>query len=350
MEMQQPKNYRLIIQHIIFWLGYMAFQALSYGWEYNDELSFQLPPQIFAVSIPVIIVATYINLHLLMPAYYYQRKYTRYSAALLVLLLGSGLLTRFFTYEFILPWEHMHDPDRFRRENKNFWIPVRILRLSVETIPMIAVTMLMKLMSNAYQQEKRLRELEKEKFTAEMGLLKAQINPHFLFNTLNSLYALILKGSEKASKLVLRLSALMSYMLYEAGGDKVLLKDEISYLENYIGIEQMRFADRLDLSFQYSGDIAGKMIAPLILLPFVENAFKHGIEESSGWITVNLKVAGNRLFLKVENSLPEIEKKGSSGLGLKNVKRRLDLTYSSGYDLQLMKNKDTFEADLKLDL
>lgn len=350
MEVQWPKTYRAIFQHIIFWLAYMAFQAISYGWEYNDELSFQLPPQIFAVSIPVTILLTYANLYLLMPVFYYRKRYVAYGAALLFLLLFGGLSTRYLTHTFILPWEHLHNPDRFRLENKHFWIPVRILRLSVETIPVITVTMLLKLMSNAYQQEKHLRELEKEKFAAEIGLLKAQVNPHFLFNTLNILYALTLKASDKASKVVLRLSALMSYMLYEAGADKVPLTDEINYLENYIGIEQMRFAERLDLSFQYSGDIAGKMIAPLLLLPFVENAFKHGIEEGAGWITINLKVIDKRLYLKVENSKPGHIKSSPSGLGLKNVKRRLELIYPGGYNLQLIQNTETFEADLKLDL
>lgn len=344
-------NYRAGSRHLLFWLAFISFQAVSYGWEYTDQFSFQLPPQIMLVSIPVTILLTYANLYLLMPGYYYHKKYAAYAAGILVLLLSGGLLTRFCTHTFILPWEAVHDPDRYKREIKQFWIPVRILRLSLEAIPVMAITMLFKLMSNAYLQEKSLRELEKEKFAAEMGLLKAQVNPHFFFNTLNSLYAVTLKGSsEKASKIVLRLSGLMHYMLYEAGVDKVPLRDEISHLENYISIEQMRFADRLDLSFQHSGDIAGKMIAPLLLLPFVENAFKHGIEEGKGWITITLKVTGERLFLKVENSYPQNAKQSGHGLGLKNVKRRLDLSYPGGYELQLDKSNGVFEADLKLDL
>jgi LytS/YehU family sensor histidine kinase len=249
-----------------------------------------------------------------------------------------------------MPWDKIHYPEAYKTENKHFWIPVKIFRNAIEDFSVIIITMVIKLARNSYQREKQLREIEQEKFSAEMGLLKAQINPHFFFNTLNSLYALTLKGSDQASNVVLRLSDLMHYMLYDASANKVLLKDEIKHLENYIGIEQMRFADRLELSFRYSGDISGKMIAPLLLLPFIENAFKHGIGDSSGWITINLKVTGNKLFLKVENSSGMPVKTNATGLGLKNVKRRLELIYSGAYELHIAGNTDFFEVDLKLDL
>lgn len=142
----------------------------------------------------------------------------------------------------------------------------------------------------------------------------------------------------------------MSYMLYDARADKVHLSDEISHLENYIDIEQMRFSDRLELSFQHSGDIAGKMIAPLLLLPFVENAFKHGIADEAGWITISLKVVGKQLFFKVDNSFPVKPKKSKNGLGLVNLRRRLDLTYPGNYELKLNGSDHVFGADLKLNL
>jgi two-component system LytT family sensor kinase len=350
MQIKWQVKYKTVIQHLLLWLAYMLFQAISYGWENTDEFSFKLAPQLFIVTMPTTIALTYINLYVLMLAYYYRQKYISYAVSMLLVLFASGLLQRYLTYRFIVPWERLHDPVRYSMENLNFWIPIRILRISIQAYPVVAITMLIKLMGNAYYQQKNLREMEKEKFSAEMGFLKAQINPHFFFNTLNSLYALTLKGSDQASKVVLRLSALMRYILYDAGADKVLLKDEISHLENYISIEQMRFADRLELSFQYSGDIEGKMIAPLLLLPFVENAFKHGLAEDTGWITINLKVMDCRLFLKVENSYPANVKKSSHGLGLNNVKRRLDLTYPGKYELQLNQNNEIFEADLKLDL
>jgi LytS/YehU family sensor histidine kinase len=139
-------------------------------------------------------------------------------------------------------------------------------------------------------------------------------------------------------------------MLYEASAHTVLLKDEITYLENYIGIEQMRYVERLDLSFQYSGDIAGKSISPLLLLPFVENAFKHGIEDSSGWITIDLKVIGTALYLKVENSFTLPAKPKKPGLGLLNVKKRLDLAYPGKHELHINQNDDIYSVALTLQL
>lgn len=342
--------WQTVAMHLLFWSLLILYQAVSYDWENTDQLGFKLVPQVIYVSIPVTIVMTYVNLYITMPLFYYRRKYIAYGGMLLLTLLLSGLSIRLLTHTFILPWEKVHDPLRYARENKNFWIPVRIFRMSLQTYPVIAAASLLELMRKAYIQEKHLRALEKEKFSAEIALLKAQINPHFFFNTLNSVYALTLKGSALAAKVVFRLSHLMRYMLYETGAEKVLLQDDIDHLENYISIEQMRFADRLDLSFEYSGDISGKMIAPLLLLPFIENAFKHGIEEDAGWITINLKVSEDRLFLKVENSYPKHYKANGGGLGLRNVQRRLELTYPGRHTLLLHKTTESFEADLKIDL
>jgi two-component system LytT family sensor kinase len=345
-----PVKYKTVVQHVLLWLGYMLFQAVSYGWENTDEFAFKLAPQIFIVALPVIIILTYFNLYVLMPAYYYRQKFIAYAMAMVLALLAGAILERYITYRFVVPWERLHDPIRYRLENLNFWIPVRILRLAIEAIPVLAVTMLVKLMQNAYTQQKRLRNLEKEKFNAEMGFLRAQINPHFFFNTLNSLYGLILQKSALASKLVLRLSELMHYMLYETAAEKVLLKNELNHLENYIGIEQMRFADRLDISFQYSGDIAGKMITPLLLLPFIENTFKHGAEDGKAWITIDLKVIETTLFFKVENSFTTGNKKSEKGIGLANVKKRLDLTHAANYQLDVNQQDKIYSVNLKLQL
>ncbi|WCT13097.1 sensor histidine kinase [Mucilaginibacter jinjuensis] len=348
MKIKWQAKYKAVVPHLLFWLAYIFYQAIIYGWENTDALTFQPGQALFTATLPVNILLTYLNLYVLMPLFYYRQEYVRYAISLVLILLIGGILARFLTHTFIVPWEKLHNPVRYGLENKNFWIPVRILRLSLETCPLIAVTMVIQLMRNAYEREKNLRDLQKEKFAAEMALLKTQINPHFFFNTLNTLYGLILKKSEKAAKFALRLSDLMHYLLYEASAEKVLLTDEISHLENYINVEQMRFADRLELSFQFSGEITGKLIAPLILLPFVENAFKHGISNNSGWITININVVQNRLFLNVENSCPINSQISRGGLGLNNVKRRLELTYPGKYDLQVSPQTEVFEVTLKL--
>jgi len=345
----QQINVRRIARHLLFWLAYILYQMVREGWQNNDQLIFELQPQFFT-SIPVTILFTYTNLYLLMPLFFYKRKYVQYLVLMILLLFTNGISERYFTWLIWIQWDKVHHPELYLVENKNFYIPIRILRNTVETCPVISAAMLIKLMGNSFKQEKQLREIEKEKFSAELSLLKAQINPHFFFNTLNSLYALTLKGSRQASKVVLRLSDLMHYMLYEASSNKVPLKDEIKYLENYISIEQMRFGDRLELSFQYSGDIEDKLIAPLLLLPFVENAFKHGIEDDAGWITINLKVRETHLFLKVENSCAAVSKQKGKGMGLSNVKKRLTLLYPGNYELIINHTAGVFEAELEMNI
>lgn len=347
---KQPLKYvqqNAVLRHMLFWLAYILYILINQGWGHRDDWNFSLSPTVLT-EIPVSILIVYINLYFLMPRYYNDQKYLHYIALLIVVLIIGGLLNRFFSWWIWLPRERLADPRS--DEPTNFWIIARIVKNAADIFPLVAATVVLRLVRNSYQHEKKLNEVEKEKFTAEMGMLKAQINPHFFFNTLNSIYALTLERSEKSPAVVLRLAELMRYMLYETGASKVLLKQEIAHLENYIGIEQMRFEDRLDLSFQYSGDITGKMIAPLLLLPFIENAFKHGLGETSGWITIDLKVTGNVLFLIVENSFRANLATGSAGMGLNNAKRRLELSYPGSYQLQTKQNEDLYSVSLTINL
>ena len=344
MNFVKKKYYKRFAVHIAFWMVFIFYSGFDDGYYHHDNWSFRLRPDgVCDIFIDMLVV--YLNLYLLIPLFYAKQKYFRYFSTLLLLLLAGGLTTRFLWWRLWLPLE----PLAYRSsEGTNYWIWVRIITYSFSHFPVVAVTVLIKMMFDANAREKKLREIEKEKFIAEMSLLKAQINPHFLFNTLNSLYSLTLAGSKKSAEMVLRLSNLMRYMLYEASANTVSLKDEITYLENYIIIEQMRFSDRLDLSFQYSGDTSGKSISPLLLLPFIENAFKHGIQDSSGWITIDLKVDGNFLYLKIENSYTLPVKGKEPGLGLANVKRRLDLAYHGKYGLNTRQSDNIYSVDLKL--
>lgn len=340
----QKKYYKTVAVHIAFWLVVIFYSGFDDGYYHHDNWSFRLPPDVVCdILIKMLIV--YVNLYILIPVFYSKQKHLRYFSALLLVLFAGGLITRFLWWRFWLPMEPTY---RSGGEGSNYWIWVRIITDSFSHFPVVAVSVLIKMMFDANAREKKLRKIEKEKFTAEMSLLKAQINPHFLFNTLNSLYSLTLAQSEKSAEMVLRLSNLMRYMLYEASANAVWLKDEIAYLENYISIEQMRFADRLDLSFQCSGDTSGKSISPLLLLPFIENAFKHGIQDSSGWITIDVRVHDNFLCLKVENSYTVPVKGKEPGLGLANVTRRLDLAYHGKYELKIRQSDNIYSVDLKL--
>ncbi|MET4014843.1 two-component system LytT family sensor kinase [Mucilaginibacter sp. UYP25] len=346
--MHRKKKYITAAWHLLFWLAYFLYAAIDDGGRHRDSWGFDF--QLSALNeLPVSMIVVYVNMYLLLPVFYKSHKYLQYIAWVILLLVIGGLIDRFFSWTVWLPRERFIDPNS--REPTQFWIFTRIIEDSIANFPLLLVTLVLILMRDSAQNEKKLREIEKEKFTAEMNVLKAQINPHFFFNTLNSLYSLTLPISKEASDVVVRLSDLMRYMLYDASANQVQLKDEIVHLENYIAIEHMRFTDRLDLSFQHSGDIDDKIISPLLLLPFIENAFKHGIGDNSGWITVDLQVVGNRLFLKVENSCPVVlGKKEEGGLGLTNVKRRLELIYPGGYDLNIEQAAEIFAVELKIDL
>ncbi|HEY5826526.1 MAG TPA: histidine kinase, partial [Cyclobacteriaceae bacterium] len=199
--------------------------------------------------------------------------------------------------------------------------------------------------------EQTAKELEKEKLAAELKLLKSQINPHFLFNTLNNLYALTLNHSSKSPEVVYKLSQLMSYMLYDSNQSEVSLEKEVEYIQNYIALEKIRYSN-LDISMNVFDELKDVRIAPLLILPFVENSFKHGASSqlSSGFIRIDISVQAQTLVIKVENSKidPEIPRR-PSGIGLQNLRKRLELIYPERHTLQIFDEEDVYLVILKID-
>ena len=199
-------------------------------------------------------------------------------------------------------------------------------------------------------------ERKQAALTAELNALKGQLHPHFLFNTLNNVYSLTLQNSPQSSQAVLGLSEMLRYMLYECNTDQVFLKKEVQMLQHYIELEKLRYGNRLDLSFNISGNLDDKQIAPLILLPFFENMFKHGTSEQVGqaWININLQVEGNVLKLKASNSKPETITAGGikhhGHIGLRNVTKRLELLYPKKHQLKILDDDEVFLVILEMEL
>lgn len=225
----------------------------------------------------------------------------------------------------------------------------RVIMLNI--CPVFFVACFIKLWQLWYRQLQMNREILEEKLKAELNYLKAQIHPHFLFNTLNNLYSLTLARSEQAPHVVLKLSALMRYMVNDCREEKIPLEKEVQYMMSYIELEQIRFDQRLEISFNIHNDIKGPVITPLILLPFIENSFKHGpsVDTEKAWITVDLMVKEGTLFFKVENS-KSVAAPSSNGFGLKNVERRLALLYPGRYSLEKKNDPEYYGIDLKLNL
>lgn len=203
-----------------------------------------------------------------------------------------------------------------------------------------------------FSRSSRQREnrLEKEKLISELNFLKAQMNPHFLFNVLSTVHALSRNKAPEAADVALKLSQLMRYMLYEAKENKVPITKEIKILEDYVDLERVRFSNKLTVNFIKDIDDDTQYIAPLILLPFLENAFKHGSSENvnNSFVNINLKTKDGRLDFNIENSIEEhVQHEKSSQVGLSNVKRQLELIYPQ-HHLQLEKKEKSFSVHLKL--
>ena len=205
-----------------------------------------------------------------------------------------------------------------------------------------------------HQSEKM--ELQTQTMQSELKFLKSQINPHFLFNTLNNLYALTLKKSDDAPEIVLKLSEMMRYMLYECNEKTVPLLKEVSYMKNYLDLERLRQHEMIDIEIHLTGTIEDQRIAPLLLIPFIENSFKHGLSNQihHGWVKINMDINGDKLEFVIENSKgptqPKQLHRKSGGIGLVNVRRRLNLIYDDQYKLDIKNEPNSYRVALNLNL
>ncbi|MEI7498907.1 MAG: sensor histidine kinase [Bacteroidota bacterium] len=203
-----------------------------------------------------------------------------------------------------------------------------------------------------FDAQKLKTELMLENKSGELALLRSQINPHFLFNTLNNIYSLVYKKSEDAPEAVMKMSAIMRYMLYDATTDKVLLEKEIEYLKSLIELEKLRLRHSDFVEFNISGNFEGRTIAPMLLIPFVENAFKHGSKRvTNPGIRINLSVTPQEIHFNVINHLRKnisAPKDLMGGIGLKNISRRLNLLYPGKHHLEINSDDDLFNVQLTL--
>ena len=200
-----------------------------------------------------------------------------------------------------------------------------------------------------FEQWKWLRTLQADKSKAELALLKTQINPHFFFNTLNNLYALTVKNSDQAPGVILKLSEMMRYTIYEGKKDLVPLKEEIEYLNNYIDLHKIRYHKSVDIQFKHSVGENDK-ITPLLFIILLENAFKHGIESLSdkAYIHINLQRLANGIQFSIENNFELSEVNRDKGIGLDNLRQRLELTYPKQHELNISEKESIFKVDLKI--
>ncbi|MGK9117183.1 sensor histidine kinase [Olivibacter jilunii] len=204
-----------------------------------------------------------------------------------------------------------------------------------------------RLATNSYQMEQARKTLETEKLNAELAFLKTQINPHFLFNSLNNIYSLAYQKSDKAPEAILRLSEIMRYMLYESNDEKVSLEEEINYLENYIELQKLRVKEQVYLDLHINIDNYQHRIMPLLVISFLENVFKHGVAtDKEHPIRITVEVQNSRLHFKAQNKKNKLNKDKSGGIGLTNLKRRLELGYPDKHSFIVHDNEDYYSSEL----
>ncbi len=345
-------TFQRVIAHLLFWSVYITYVTIDASWGERDYFDFTQIHKVWSY-IPLMVGAVYANLYFGMPRYLFKRRYGMYALFLIMLVLCYAVVARVIWYAFWIPWDKAHGDYWFGMQEDRLFIPIRIARNAFRLYPVLALTMLIKVLKNSYDREMTLRISEAERHKAELSYLRTQIHPHFFFNTLSSLYSLTMKKSAQAPDIVLRLSEMMRYIVYESDVRSSSLQSEIDQLNNYATIEELRFGDRMEYSIQSSGAIQGKRISPLLLLPFVENAFKHASadEGEKSWVTIDIKVSGEQLFFAVENSVAKgNQQRSRPGIGLENVRKRLTLCYPGAYQLRINPGDQTYSIFLNLEL
>lgn len=209
--------------------------------------------------------------------------------------------------------------------------------------------LLIRLAIGWFESQKLKAELMLQNQSSELALLRSQVNPHFLFNTLNNIYSLVYKKSEDAPAAVMKMSAIMRYVLYDATSDKVLLEKEVEYLQSFIELQKLRLSKKDFVSVEIHGNMSGRTIAPMLLIPFVENAFKHGNKNvTSPGITIHLFIEPDRIIFDVTNYLRKGNalKDTTNGIGLNNIRRRMNLLYPGKHSLKIRQDQDLFYIQL----
>ena len=321
-------KYRLT-RHLLFWLFYFACLS-PLDTEYYSARALL---HINASWMPLTMLNIFVTLYWLVPGYLMRSKWKSF-----VILYGSWMLLEVplgFLTHYYLTYPYCWDPGPrppFRQALPELLDLYPLLVVNVVTLFAVFIRMF------KFWRVEHLQKLQmkREKTDAELQLLRAQLHPHFLFNTLNNLYTLILEKSNKAPRMLSRLSAILSYVLNECQAPAVQLRKEIAFCRAYIELEGERYGNRLDLSVEFPDDIGDRMIAPMLFQPFIENAFKHGAAEQVGkvWMSIGLSIRGDQLSFRVINSAnPDVRQHSPGGIGIANIQRRLELLYPDRHRL-----------------
>ena len=336
-----------ISSQIIFWLGYFAFNTIRWG-SFYDDYAYAFKSNI--IEFPFHIALSYLFIFYLLPKLFNGKVIEFFT--LIIISLGLTLILKFQVTYYFTSGDVM--PEFTGITSKiDFTYAIQVILGEVYVVAFVTA---IKLVIDWIKQREYLNLTNEMLLENELKYLRSQIQPHFFFNTLNNLYSLTIDKSDKAPNLILKLSDLMKYFLYETGKEYQTLENEVNHIKDYIEIERLRYDETLKIDFDIKGKTKNVMIKPLILIPLVENAFKHGARNSKTNSYINISLTSTKKYLdfKVENSFEKPTKKIKEqigGIGLTNLKKRLELNYGSkDYNLDTFKKKNKYLAHLKLKL
>ena len=366
----QQRRYR-VRRHLLFWTAWCLYFALTFlvptywvpAWNFKGPL-----PQIekYGVGISILRIAmncvlmTVVHMALVYGViYYFLPKYLSRNSNRVVITLQLFLFVLFiacFNYlNFLLTFSISTSMGFFpKMPDLNYIVPIWIRQIIFNYPTVVGFALAIKLLKRWYQKQKETEIVIREKINAELQLLKAQVHPHFLFNTLNNIYSFILNGSDRAPEMIKKLSSLLNYILNDCNQQLVSLEKELSMIQHYIALEQIRYGDRLNLSMHIQGSVKDKMISPLLFIPFVENSFKHGTSRmlTHPWVKLDIFIEQDFLEFKLSNNKPEqnYEPFIKKGIGLNNVKKRLELLYPANHSLSISVTEMSYDVYLRIAL
>lgn len=338
------ERFNTIRFNLVFWTIYFLYEWLGRGASI-DHYDYYFVKA--CITIPIAFAMSYLSVHFLFDRFYFKNRKTAFWIGQAIVAIVFVTINRVLSYYYFYP---THYPPGL--EKPLFFIP-KILIEFVNLYLIVSLYGMFIFMKSWYRQQQTLQELSQAKIAAELELLKMQVQPHFIFNMLNNIYSGAFKKSPETAQQILKLSSFLEYNLYDSKKEMVPLTEEIEYIQNYVDLQKIRVGEKLDVSINVFDTINGILIPPMLLLPIIENCFKHGVYKSinPSWVRVDISVKGQEVILKFENSIENNTLSFSTqtgGLGLENVKRRLDLIYPNSHDFKTYEEENSFLVILKL--
>jgi len=331
-----------IFWHVFIWLSLISFILFAIR---NSTMSVHSILILFALYGAINISLFYLNYLVLIPRFLNSKHYALYAATVLVIVLAYGQVK--YGVALIFPNDVLMRSANGISAVMSFW--QYFVSTTVTGLLFIFLSIVLKFSIDWFLNERIQRDLENQRLTAELAFLKSQINPHFLFNSLNSIYSLAYQRSDNTPGAILKLSEIMRYMLYESNDNKVALEKELQYLQNYIDLQKIRFGNKASIDFKIEGEVGEQRIVPLLLIAFIENAFKHGVgNDAAAAIQLLIRIDATSLYFFIKNKKHANNRDAAGGIGLSNVKRRLDLLYPRKYSLEIRDEIDTYTCELSL--